>query len=179
MKQLICSDDSKSQYCDQNVYKNCKNVCWIVGDDYCNKKTCPYSSFRSKICKNGQQKLNLCEKLGKEHLDCKKSTLAKSQPSKKKVNRWRQQVEWRWCKQVTLARADVAVMTLVGNHMGRVDQLHWSWGWRVRARGLFDDADSFPKMQIGERRFWWCCGNKIGATLVVREVRGIICRNFD
>ena len=25
---------------------------WIVGNDYCNKKkTCPYYSFRSKICK--------------------------------------------------------------------------------------------------------------------------------
>ena len=34
--------------------KNCQNVCWIVGDDCCNKKkTCPYSSFRSKIYKNG------------------------------------------------------------------------------------------------------------------------------
>ena len=71
LKQLICCDDSKSQYCGQNVYKNCKNVCWIVGDDYFKrKKTCPYSSFRSKICKNGLQKWNLHEKLGKEHLDC-------------------------------------------------------------------------------------------------------------
>ena len=43
-------DDSKSQYCGQNV-------CWIVDDNYCNKKnTCPYSSFRSKIYKNGLQK---------------------------------------------------------------------------------------------------------------------------
>ena len=72
--------DSKSQYCGQNVCKNCKNVCWIVDDNYCNKKkTCPYFSFRSKICKKGRQKWNLRKKLGKEHLDCKKSTLEKSQ----------------------------------------------------------------------------------------------------
>ena len=72
MKQLICCDDSKSQYCGQNICKNCKNICWIVGDNYCNKKkTCPYSSFRSKICKNRLQKWNPREKLGKEHLDCK------------------------------------------------------------------------------------------------------------
>ena len=35
------------------TFKNCKDVCWIVGNDYCNKKkTYPYFSFRSKICKN-------------------------------------------------------------------------------------------------------------------------------
>ena len=34
-----------------------KIVCWIVGDDYCDKKnTCHFSSFRRKICQNGLQK---------------------------------------------------------------------------------------------------------------------------
>ena len=56
-KQLICCVDSKSQYYGQDICKNCKNVCWIVEDDCCNKKlTCPYSLFRSKICKNGLKK---------------------------------------------------------------------------------------------------------------------------
>ena len=43
--------DSKSQYYGQNVWKNWKNVCWIVSNDCCKKKTYPYPSFRSKICK--------------------------------------------------------------------------------------------------------------------------------
>ena len=41
------------------------------------KKSYPYYSFRRKICKNRLQKWKLHEKLGKEHLDCKKSILAK------------------------------------------------------------------------------------------------------
>ena len=137
-----------------------------MSGDYCNKKkTCPYSSFRSKICKNGLQKWNLLEKLGKEHLDYQKSTLAKSQRSNlvkvncqreksmddvskligNDVSRWRQLgLTWQLRRQQVTQR-----------RMKRMDQLHQSLGRRVRARGLFDDTDSFPKMQIGERWFWW------------------------
>ena len=41
------------------------------------RKTCPYSSFRSKICKNGLQKRNLCEKTGQGTPGLQKSILAK------------------------------------------------------------------------------------------------------
>ena len=122
----------------------------------CNqKKTCPYSSFRSKICKNGLQKWNLRKKLGKEHLDCKKSTMVKIQPSKEKstndvsrwggadVSRWRQlgltSQGWRqrWCQQVTQWRVE---------RVRRVDQRRRSLGQRVKACGQSDEADSFPMM---------------------------------
>lgn len=37
-EQQICCDDIKSQYCGQDVCNNCKIVCWIVSNDFCNKK---------------------------------------------------------------------------------------------------------------------------------------------
>lgn len=37
-EQQIYCDDIKSQYYGQNVCNNCKIVCWIVGNDFCNKK---------------------------------------------------------------------------------------------------------------------------------------------
>ena len=122
---------------------------WIVGDNYCNKKkTCPYSSFRNKICKNRLQKWNLCEKLGKEHLDCKKSTLTKSQRSNLvKVNRQREK-----------STNDVSKLT--GDDVSKWRQLGLTWQlWRQQvnptacvaceARGL-----TLPKLRAARDGTW-------------------------
>ena len=107
METAIFCVDNMSRYYGQNVCKNYKNICWIVGDDCCKrKKTCPYSSFKRKIWKNGLQKWNLCEKLGKKHLYYKKSTVnSQSQWSTTMMT------SARWCNLMTSARADVVVMT--------------------------------------------------------------------
>ena len=144
-----------------------------------------YSSFRCKICKNGLQKWNLCEKLGKEHLDCKKSTLAKSQQSnlvkvnhqKRNVNgwhqqvdwQWRQQMMWRWRKQVMSARADVAVMTSVGKPTAceaRGSTLSKLWAmhegaWTIRWSLFFSKDANWRKMILmvsaatWSEKPWW------------------------
>ena len=104
-------------------------------------------------------KRNLREKLGKEHLDCKKSTLAKSQQSTwSKSTGWRQQADrwwcqqmmWRWHNQVTSAKVDVARMTSANNQVVREARgptsskilLACESAWTVRwCRFFSNDAD--------------------------------------
>ena len=79
----MCYNASKSQYYGQHVCKNCKIIFWIVNDEYYNKKTCHFSSFRSKIFKKKKKKKDYknkiyAKKLGKKLLDWKSQTWKKS-----------------------------------------------------------------------------------------------------
>ena len=107
----------------------------------CNKKkTCPYSSFRSK---NRLPKWNLREKLGKEHLDCKSQLWQKvngqgqlyGKKSTVKVNagqrpgqRWRQLMMWQWWRHLGLTSVrGTWCVTARGGAWGHVTAREGAW----------------------------------------------------
>ena len=113
----------------KTFYENCKNICWIVGDDYCNKKkTCHILHFKEKYakidCKNEIYAKNWVGKTGTAKVNLEKSKRSKSTVWSMMTSTDMMDDVSRWWT-MTSALANMAMMTSAGIEFG-------AWGTWLR-----------------------------------------------